>query len=87
MTKVVATHKVVNVEKWKALESERREHMGPFADDIAGYVDPNGGDTVAVSMTVHDPEGLQAFLQSATCAALLEQHGVIQPVTFLTSLK
>lgn len=87
MTKIVATHKVVNVEKWKALESERRENLGAFADDIAGYVDPNGGDSVAVTMTVHDPEGLQAFLQSDACTAIMARHGVIQPVTFLTNLK
>ena len=87
MTKIVATHKVVNVEKWKALELERRENLGAFADNIAGYVDPNGGDTVAVTMTVHDPEGFQAFLQSDAGVAIMERHGVIQPVTFLTNLK
>jgi hypothetical protein len=86
MTKVVAIHKVTDIQRWKSLESERRENIGAFASDIAGYVDPQGGDTVAVAMTVHDPEGLQAFLQSDACAALMKRHGVIQPVTFLNGL-
>jgi hypothetical protein len=85
MTKIVATHKVTDVARWKKFESERRENIGAFASEITGYVDPNGGDTVAVTMTVHDPEGFQAFLQSDACAAIMERHGVIQPVTFLTS--
>ena len=84
MTKIVATHKVTDVVRWKKYESERRENIGAFASEITSYVDPNGGDTVAVTMTVHDPEGFQAFLQSDACAALMERHGVIQPVTFLT---
>jgi hypothetical protein len=84
MTKIVATHKVASVEKWKAFEAERRENLGAFADEISGYVDPNGGNTVAVTMTVHDPAGFEAFLKSDACAAIMERHGVIQPVTFLT---
>lgn len=85
MTKAIATHKVANVAKWKAFEAERREYLGAFANDISGYVDPNGGDTVAVAMTVHDPKGLEAFLRSDACAAIMERHGVVQPVTILAS--
>jgi len=59
--------------------------MGAFVNEIASYVDRNGGDTVALAMTVHDPERLQAFLQSNACAAIMTRHGVIQPVTVLTN--
>ena len=85
MTKIVATHRVTDIKRWQSFESERRENMGAFVSEIASYVGPNGGDTVAVAMTVHDPEGLQAFLQSDACAAIMKRHGVIQPVTILTN--
>lgn len=83
MVKILATHEVANLEKWKTFNSERRENLGAFADEISEYVDPNGGNIVAVAMTVHDPDGLEAFLQSAACAAIMERHGVIQPLTIL----
>lgn len=86
MTKIVATHRVTDIKRWRSFEAERRENMGAFVSEIASYVDPNGGDTVALTMTVHDPEGLQAFLQSDACADIMKRHGVIQPVTFLTNL-
>lgn len=85
MTKIVATHRVTDIKRWKSLEAERRESMGAFVSEITSYVDPNGGDTVALTMTVHDPEGLKAFLQSNACADIMKRHGVIQPVTVLTS--
>jgi hypothetical protein len=85
MAKILATHKVADVAKWKTFESERRENLGAFATEVTSFADPNGGNTVAVAMTVHDPEGLQAFLQSQACAAIMERHGVIQPVTVLSS--
>ena len=85
MTKIVAIHKVTDVKRWQSFESERRENLGAFVSEIASYVDPNGGDTVAVAVTVHDPEGFQAFLHSDACAAIMTRHGVVQPVTFLTN--
>ena len=85
MTKIVAIHKVTDIKRWQSFESERRENMGAFVSEIASYVDPDGGDTVAIAMTVHDPDGLQAFLQSDACAAIMTRHGVVQPVTLLTN--
>ena len=86
MTKIVAIHKVTNVKRWQSMEAERRENLGAFAGEISSYVDPDGGDTVALAMTVHDPDGFQAFMQSDACAAIMKRHGVIQPVTVLNGL-
>lgn len=35
-------------------------------------------------MTVHDTDGLQTFLNSDACIAILKRHGIVQPVTMLT---
>jgi hypothetical protein len=83
MPKVIATHTVENVTKWKSFDDERKTNLGAFGRDIESYVDPDGGNGVAVSMTVTDPEGLKAFLQSETCDAIMRKHGVIKPVSML----
>jgi hypothetical protein len=81
MTKLVITHKVNNVAAWKSYDAEREHNMGAFAADIRSYTTPDNGDEVAVTMTVHDMAGLQAFLQSEACDEIMQRHGVIKPVT------
>lgn len=83
MTKILATHTVEDVALWKSFEDERQSNMSAFGTDIQSYIDPNGGNAVAVAMTVTDPDGLQTFLQSETCDAIMRKHGVIKPVTML----
>ena len=84
MSKIIVTHAVADAARWTSFESERRENLGAFASEITSYRDPKGGNTVAVAMTVHDAEGLQAFLQSDACLAIMKRHGIVQPVTVLT---
>ena len=81
MSKIVVTHKVEDVAKWKSFDGERCTNMGAFGTDIESFVNLNGSNSVAVSMTVTDPEGLQAFMQSETCDGIMRRHGVIKPVT------
>jgi hypothetical protein len=84
MSKIVVTHKVEDVSIWKAFEAERIENLGAFGTDVQSYVDSNGGADVAVALTVTDADGLQAFMHSDACRALMDKHGVVQPVTMLT---
>ncbi len=81
MSRIVVTHKVEDVVKWKSFDEERRVNMGAFGTDIQSFVDMGGGSSVALSMTVTDPDGLQAFIQSEMCDAIMRRHGVIKPVT------
>ncbi len=83
MSKLVITHKVEDVAKWKSFDTERSTNMAAFASDISSYVDTNGGNSIAVSMTVTDLDGLKNFMQSETCDAIMRKHGVIKPVTVL----
>ncbi len=85
MSKIIVTHKVEDVAKWKSFDEERSTNMAAFASDVASYIDANGSNSIAVSMTVTDPEGLHAFMQSETCDAIMRKHGVIKPVTVLTA--
>ena len=80
MIKIILTHKVENVERWKGFEAERISHLGRFADDVRGSTLAGDGNSVAVSMEVVDPTGLEALMSTEECAELLKRHGVMQPV-------
>ena len=85
MSKFIAIHAVADVARWKSFDDDRITVFAPFATDVTSYTDPNGGKTVALTANVHDVAGLQAFMQTPAAAALMEKHGVLQPVTFLTA--
>ena len=85
MARIVLIHRVEDVKKWKSFDAECMENLGAFASEVRSYFDPKGGESVAVAMNVTDPEGLQAFMQSDACAAIMQRHGVVQPVTTLTA--
>jgi hypothetical protein len=85
MSKFIAIHAVTDVARWKSFDAERTTAFAPFATDVTSYTDPNGGKTVALTVIVHDVAGMQAFMQTPAAAAIMEKHGVIQPVTFLTA--
>jgi hypothetical protein len=85
MSKFIATHAVADVARWKSFDAARTTVFAPFATDVTSYTDPNGGKTVALTVNVHDVAGMQAFMQTPAAAALMEKHGVLQPVTFLTA--
>lgn len=85
MPKLIITHRVDDVAKWKAFDAERQANMSAFAVDIESYTPQDGGDRVAVAMTVHDPEGLKRFMASETCDAIMRRHGVVKPVAVYAS--
>jgi len=87
MTQTVFTHKVEDVAKWKAFDDERVRNMGAFGTNILSFVDQNGGNMVAVSMNVTDPDGLRTFMQSETSGSIARKHGVIPPINVMTDGK
>jgi hypothetical protein len=80
MPKLVITHRVEDIAKWKSFDGERQTNMSAFASDIRSYASADGEKTVAVTMDVSDMEGLQTFLRSETCDSIMRRHGVIRPV-------
>ena len=84
MTRIIITHRVEDIAKWKSFDGDRSTNMAAFAKDVFSFVEPQGSNSVAVSMTVTDMDGFTAFLQSETCDAIMRKHGVIKPVTMLT---
>ena len=85
MMRMIAIHKVTDVKAWKSFDAERTNVLGAFARDIVSFTDLSGGATVALTFTLTDQKGLDAFMRSAEGAAVMSRHGVLQPVTLLSA--
>lgn len=83
MSEIVLTHRVEDVAKWKSFDDERSANLGAFATNIKSHVDVDGGDLVALTMTITDRDGMRAYMKSDACGAIMKQHGVIQPVNMM----
>lgn len=83
MPRIVATHAVVEVERWLAGKAERAATISRFASDVTDYVAADGTPMIAISADVHDMAGLEALLSSpaAEDVAAMERHGVLPPIT------
>jgi len=82
MAKLLATHSVVDVDRWLGGKAERAASIGKYATDVTDYVAADGSNNVAITADVHDMPGLQALMASPSPEAVAEQerHGVLQPI-------
>lgn len=83
MSKIIITHAVEDVAKWKSFDDERNEGLSNVATDIRSHIDVDGGTTVAVSMNVTDRDGLCAIIKNAGNSEAMRRHGVVLPLTIL----
>lgn len=82
MPKLVATHAVVDIERWLAGKAERVQQLSGVGTNVTDYVAVDGSNHVAITADIHDVAGLQAMMAapSPEDIATTERHGVIQPV-------
>ena len=82
MPKIVATHAVVDIERWLSGKAERAAVISAYATDVTDYVAADGSNTIAISANVHDMEGMAAMMAapSPEDAAAMERHGVLPPI-------
>jgi hypothetical protein len=82
MPKLIATHAVVDIERWLEGKAERAEQLSGVATNVTDYVAIDGSNNVAITADIHDMAGLQAMMASPSAEdiATTERHGVIQPV-------
>jgi hypothetical protein len=79
MPRIVVTHAVKDVDQWLSFSDRTREAFAPYATDVFFYTIPEGGNNVAVSLNVHDMDGLMALSQSPEHQAFTEEAGVLHP--------
>ncbi|HEX6658377.1 MAG TPA: hypothetical protein VF065_09870 [Ilumatobacter sp.] len=85
MPKVVLTHGVVDIDRWLRGKAERAAAIeSAFGSNVVtDYVAHDGSTNVAVTADVEDVEAVQVMLASPPpdVLALMEQHGVVPPIT------
>ncbi|MGB7962043.1 MAG: hypothetical protein WCF12_03655 [Propionicimonas sp.] len=83
MPRIVATHAVVDVERWLSGKTERASTISRYATQVTDHVAADGTNMIAITADVHDMPGLEALLASppADDVAAMERHGVIPPIT------
>jgi hypothetical protein len=83
MPKMVMTHAVVDIERWLDGKEARAGAIGAIGDSVTDYVASDGSSNIAVTVDVHDMDAAKAMVTSPPpeVVALMEQHGVVQPIT------
>ena len=83
MPKVVFTHPVTDVEHWASAksQSERVELFSPFVSNLEAYTPTDGSNIVALTMDVHDMDGLGSMLSTPEADAAKQAHGVLEPIS------
>ena len=81
MPRVIFTHRVSNRELWAIKHAERVEAFKAWGSNVIDYLGADGSNEVAVSVDVHDMEGMRAALSSPQMAAAKRAHTVLEPVT------
>lgn len=79
MPRMIVTHAVKDVDQWLAYRTQTLEAFAPYATDVFFCTIPEGGNNVAISLNVHDMDGMMAMVETAEHQALTEKAGVIHP--------
>ena len=84
MPKLVITHAVEDLDRWRAGQSERAAAIESGAgSNVTDYVAADGSNNIAITADVADVELLKGMLASPPPEMLenMQAHGVVQPIT------
>ena len=84
MARIVAVHGVQDIPRWLEGKAERAAAIeSGSGSNVTDFVASDGSNNVAVSAEVADLDELGAMLGSPQpeTVALMEKHGVVQPIT------
>jgi hypothetical protein len=84
MPKVVLTHAVQDLDRWLRGKAERASAIeSATGSNVTDYVAQDGSTHIAITADVADLGAMQAMLGSPPpeVLAVMEAHGVVQPVT------
>ena len=84
MPKIVATHAVVDVERWLSGKTERAAAIESWSgSNVTDFIAQDGSNMIAVTADVADLETMMALMASPSAedVATMEKHGVVPPIT------
>jgi hypothetical protein len=83
MPKIVATHAVVDVERWLSGKAERAAAIESWSgSNVTDFVAKDGSNNIAVTADVADLDRMMALMASPSPEdiATMEHHGVVPPI-------
>jgi hypothetical protein len=84
MPRVIVTHAVEDVQRWLKGKADRAAAIeSGSGSNVTDYVAQDGTNNTAISAEVSDLAAMGAMLSSpsAETAALMQEHGVVPPLT------
>ena len=84
MPRVVVTHAVEDMQRWLNGKADRAAAIeSGSGSNVTDYVAQDGSSNIAISAEVSDLAAMGAMLSSpsAETAALMQEHGVVPPLT------
>jgi hypothetical protein len=84
MPKIVATHAVVDLERWLSGKAERAAAIESWTgSNVTDFVANDGSNRIAVTADIADVDTMMALMAapSPEDMATMEKHGVVPPIT------
>ena len=84
MPKIVATHAVVDLERWLSGKAERAAAIESWSgSNVTDFVAQDGSNMIAVTADIADLDTMMSLMASPSPedVATMEGHGVIPPIT------
>ena len=84
MPKVVITHAVEDLDRWRQGKAERAAAIeSGTGSNVTDYVAQDGSKNIAITAEVADVDAMKSLLTAppADVAAAMEAHGVVQPLS------
>ena len=83
MPRVIFTHAVSDVDYWASKHAVRVEAFSAWGSNVVDYLSADGGNTVGVSVDVHDMDAMRTSMETTEMDAAKAAHGVLDPITML----
>jgi hypothetical protein len=80
MPRVIFTHAVSDVDHWASKHSNRVQAFSAWGTNVVDYLSADGGNTVGVSVDVHDMEAMKTSMTTTEMAAAKAADGVLDPI-------
>lgn len=80
MPRVIFTHAVSDVDHWASKHSNRVQAFSAWGTNVVDYLSADVGNTVGVSVDVHDMEAMKTSMTTTEMAAAKAADGVLDPI-------
>jgi len=81
MPRVIFVHAVSDVDHWASKHSNRVQAFSAWGTNVVDYLSADGGNTVGVSVDVHDMDAMKTSMATTEMAAAKAADGVLEPIS------